>query len=277
MSNYLILTVCLQVDSSLEDEKALVPVPPQQKPKPLPPPKQTALSQARLVSERFLLFQFFLDFLGLLQTAFNHDPTMRMFDAPCSPCRPVTINNQSECSIVFSLSRALKVLEKFLNFTFTKEWTPCILFFWNVELLVSQGSSQLELLRKNARSQEIGINSEINIRTIIFQNGIRNRPSTANGHVSKTSKKERSKQRPRSAVSSSQDVSVKPLCWKPNSKNSSGSLIPDSKSQSLAFRLVSAVKVADVKQSGTMLDLQYDPTYIRTQIFQVSLNRFLYK
>ncbi|CAB4005640.1 Hypothetical predicted protein [Paramuricea clavata] len=95
-----------KVDSSLEDEKALVPVPPQQKPKPLPPPKQTALSQARL-------------------------------------------------------------------------------------------------------------------------NGIRNRPSTASGHASKTSKKERSKQRPRSAVSSSQDVSVKPLCWKPNSKNSSGSLIPD--------------------------------------------------
>ena len=95
-----------KVDSSLEDEKALVPAPPQQKPKPLPPPKQTALSQARL-------------------------------------------------------------------------------------------------------------------------NGIRNRPSSANEPVSKTSKKEKSKHRSRSAMSLSHDVSVKPLCWKPNSKNSSGSLIPD--------------------------------------------------
>ncbi|XP_028395207.1 von Willebrand factor A domain-containing protein 3A-like [Dendronephthya gigantea] len=93
-------------DPALEDQKALVPAPPQEKPKPLPPPKQTALSQARL-------------------------------------------------------------------------------------------------------------------------NGIRSRPSTANGHISRSSKKEKKKQRTKSAVCSSQDVSVKPLCWKPNSKNSSTGLIPD--------------------------------------------------
>ncbi len=87
---------------------------------------------------------------------------------------------------------------------------------------------------------------------MIFQNGIRNRPSTANGQIPKTSKKDKSK-RPRSAVSSSHDVSVKPLCWKPNSRNSSGSLIPDSKSQSFAFHFVSIVMAVGANDLWVLL------------------------